>query len=72
MLASPVPPSFLPLPLCGRATRQVEAERTEVLRLSTALDEMRSAARQDAKAANDREAALKALLASETEASSHC
>lgn len=46
---------------------QVEAERTEVLRLTTELSNLRSAARQDMKAAQDRETALKALLASETE-----
>lgn len=39
----------------------------EVLRLSAALDELRSTARQDAKSGEDREAALQSLLASETE-----
>ena len=46
---------------------QVEAERTEVLRLGAELNDLREAAEQDAAAADEREAALKALLASETE-----
>ncbi len=46
---------------------QVEAERTEVLRLGAELNDLREAAEQDATAADEREAALKALLASETE-----
>lgn len=49
---------------------QVETERREVLRLSAALNDIRSAAGQDMQAAQDREAALTALLASETEVSS--
>ena len=46
---------------------QIEAERTEVLRLSAALTSLRTSSRQDLKAAQDREAALKAVLASESE-----
>lgn len=46
---------------------QVEAERTEVLRLAAELNNLRAASEQDAVAAGEREAALKALLASETE-----
>lgn len=49
---------------------QVETERREVLRLSAALNDIRSAADQDMQAAQDRETALTALLASETEVSS--
>lgn len=47
--------------------KQIEAERTEVLRLSSALSTLRSTLRQDAKAATDRETGLKAVLASESE-----
>lgn len=57
------PPSFFSLP----GLTQVEAERTEVLRLGAELNDLREAAEQDATAADEREAALKALLASETE-----
>lgn len=46
---------------------QVEAERTEVLRLAAELNDLRAASEQNAVAAREREAALKALLASETE-----
>lgn len=46
---------------------QVEAERTEVLRLAAELNDLRAASEQDAIAARKREAALKAMLASETE-----
>lgn len=46
---------------------QIEAERTEVLRLSAALTGLRTSSRQDLKAAQDREAGLKAVLASESE-----
>lgn len=38
-----------------------------MLRLSAALNELRSLARQEAEGAKDREAALKGLLASESE-----
>lgn len=58
--------------LCCRfvhGTVQVETERVEVLRLSAALDDLRSTAHQDMLAAQDKETALKALLASETEVS---
>ncbi|CAM9143470.1 unnamed protein product, partial [Laminaria digitata] len=47
----------------------IEAERTEVLRLSAALNGLRSTSRQELKAATDRETGLKAVLASESEAS---
>ncbi|CAM9186363.1 unnamed protein product, partial [Pylaiella littoralis] len=52
-----------------RNLEQVEVERTEVLRLAAELNDLRAEAEQDAVAAREREGALKALLASETEAS---
>ena len=71
------------LPLCTRNTCpmllsilcvdeiQVEAERTEVLRLAAELNALRAASEQAAIAAREREAALKAMLASETEVSTY-
>ncbi|CBJ29449.1 conserved unknown protein [Ectocarpus siliculosus] len=52
-----------------RCLEQVEAERTEVLRLAGELNDLRAAAEQEATAGREKEAALKAMLASETEAS---
>ncbi|CAM9475926.1 unnamed protein product, partial [Ectocarpus sp. 13 AM-2016] len=52
-----------------RSLEQVEAERTEVLRLAAELNDLRAAAKQEATAGREKEAALKAMLASETEAS---
>lgn len=49
------------------AQTQVEAERTEVLRLAAELNDLRAAAEQEATAGREKEAALKAMLASETE-----
>lgn len=46
---------------------QVEDERTEVLRLTDELNKLRLATRQEVKAAQEREAALKTLLADEAE-----
>lgn len=50
---------------------QVEGERTEVLRLSAELDDVRSGAQEDAEAAKSREEALQALVASENEVRVH-
>ncbi|CAB1112382.1 unnamed protein product [Ectocarpus sp. CCAP 1310/34] len=52
-----------------RSLEQVEAERTEVLRLAAELKDLRAAAEQEATAGREKEATLKAMLASETEAS---
>ncbi|CAM9978898.1 unnamed protein product [Ectocarpus sp. 12 AP-2014] len=52
-----------------RSLEQVEAERTEVLRLAAELNDLRAAAEQEATAGREKAAALKAMLASETEAS---
>ena len=51
---------------------QVEAERTEVLRLAAELNDLRAKSEQEAIAAKEREAALKAMLASETEVRCPC
>eukprot|EP00752_Nemacystus_decipiens_P007745 g6923.t2 len=52
-----------------RSLEQVEAERAEVLRLAAELNDLRAASEQEAIAAREREASLKAMLACETEAS---